>query len=155
MSTEIPTPLLYLVKRVELAVRKNLDAVLERHGLTTIQYTALTSLARHPGMTAAELARHSFVAPQTMAQLVGTLEDRGWIDRGPDPTSRRRHLLDLTAAGRTLLADLRAPVAEVEQRMVAGLGDDELAVVRSALRSFGEALEPSRPVAVRTDGIVR
>lgn len=141
MTPETPTPLLYLIKRVELAVRKRLDAVLGGHGLTTIQYTALTSLARHPGMTSAALARYSFVAPQTMAQLVGTLEERGWIDRGPDPASRRRQLLTLTAAGRTLLEDLRDSVAAVEQRMVAGMDDGDLAVVRSALRSFGTSLE--------------
>src|SRR5690606_36417011 len=119
VSAETPTPLLYLVKRVELAVRKNLDAVLEPHGLTTIQYTALTSLARHDGMTAAALARHSFVAPQTMAQLVATLESRGWLERVPDPASRRRQLLSLTEDGRRLLAELRDPVAAVEDRMIA------------------------------------
>jgi phenylacetic acid degradation operon negative regulatory protein len=142
VSTETPTPLLYLVKRVELAVRKNLDAVLEPHGLTTIQYTALTTLARHDGMTAAALARYSFVAPQTMAQLVGILEARGWVDRAPDPHSRRRQLLVLTDAGRRLLDDLRDPVAEVEARMVAGADDADLAVVRGALRGFGSSLEP-------------
>jgi DNA-binding MarR family transcriptional regulator len=141
MSTEIPTPLLYLVKRVELAVRKNLDAVLEPHGLTTIQYTALTSLARHPGMTAAALARHSFVTAQTMAQLVATLADRGWIERLPDPASRRRQVLELTASGRALLEDLRAPVAGVEQRMVADVGEPDLGTVRSALRAFAASLE--------------
>jgi phenylacetic acid degradation operon negative regulatory protein len=152
VSTDIPTPLLYLVKRVELAVRKNLDAVLEVHGLTTIQYTALTTLARHDGMTAAALARYSFVAPQTMAQLVGLLEARSWVDRIPDPESRRRQLLVLTDGGRRLLDDLREPVAEVETRMVAETDDADLAVVRSALRTFGSSLEPqTAPVAALDD----
>lgn len=154
MSTETPTPLLYQIKRVELAIRKHLDAVLETHGLTTIQYTALTSLARQPGMTVASLARHSFVAAQTMAQLVGTLADRGWIARESDPGHRRRLLVVLTPEGRDLLADLSEPVAEVERRMVAGVPDDDLAAVRSALRAFGTALElPGRPAGYdRIDG---
>jgi Transcriptional regulators len=142
VSSDAPTPLLYLVKRVELAVRKNLDVVLEAHGLTTIQYTALTTLARHDGMTAAALARYSFVAPQTVAQLVGVLEGRGWIERAPDPSSRRRQLLSLTDAGRRLLVDLREPIAAVEQRMVAGVDPADLATVHGALRAFGAALEP-------------
>lgn len=141
MSPEIPTPLLYLVKRVELAVRKHLDAVLEPHGLTTIQYTALTSLERHPGMTAAALARHSFVAAQTMAQLVATLADRGWIERRPDPASRRRQVLELTPAGQALLEDLRVPVADVEQRMLGEVEGADVAVVRAALRAFASSLE--------------
>jgi phenylacetic acid degradation operon negative regulatory protein len=92
-------------------------------------------------MTAAALARYSFVAPQTMAQLIGMLESRGWIDRRPDPQSRRRQLLTLTAAGRRLLDDLRDPVSEVEARMVAGADDADLAVVRGALRAFGTSLD--------------
>ena len=145
MSTDIPTPLLYLVKRVELAVRKNLDAVLESHGLTTIQYTALTSLERQPGMTVAALARHSFVTAQTMAQLVATLADRGWIERQRDPAYRRRLIVALTPEARTLLAELRGPVAEVEDRMVAGVAEDDLRAVRAALRTFATTLEISKP----------
>lgn len=145
MSTDTATPLLYLVKRVELAVRKHLDAVLESHGLTTIQYTALTSLERHPGMTVAALARHSFVTAQTMAQLVATLAARGWIERHPDPAYRRRLSVSLTDTGLRLLADLREPVAEVERRMVADVGAAEVRTVDAALRAFANALEVSRP----------
>ena len=133
--------LLYLVKRVELAVRKRLDAVLEAHGLTTTQYTALTALERHPAMTAAALARFTFVTAQTTGQLVATLERRGWIDRRPDPASRRQHLLSLTPAGQRLLDELREPVAEVEQRMAERLAPAEVVRVRDALRAFRAALE--------------
>lgn len=133
--------LLYLIKRVELAVRKRLDAVLEEHGLTTIQYTALTALERHPDMTAAALARHSFVTAQTIAQLVRTLEERGWVVRHPDPGSRRQHLLALTPAGSRLLAELRDPVAEIERRMTTELSAAEIAAVGAAMREFRAALE--------------
>lgn len=141
VSDDAATPLLYVIKRVELAVRKNLDDVLEPHGLTTIQYTALTSLERHPNMTAAALARHSFVTAQTMGQLVRVLEERGWIERHADPAYVRRHLLALTPHGRRLLAELRDPVGEVERRMVAGVSVPDLTAARAALRSFQASLE--------------
>ena len=53
--------LLYMVKRVELAVRSHLDQLLKPAGLTALQYTALTVLERHDHQSAAQLARHSFV----------------------------------------------------------------------------------------------
>ncbi len=142
MATDGQASLLYLIKRVELAVRKHLDVALEAHGVTTVQYTALTVLERHPEMTAAALARFTFVTAQTIAQLVRTLVERGWVDRHPDPGSRRQHLLSLTADGQRLLHELRAPVSEVEQRMTAGFDASELATVRDAMRSFRAALEP-------------
>jgi len=111
--------LLYLIKRLELAVRKRLDAVVAPAGLTVVQYTALTALERHPGMTAAALARHSFVAAQTTAELVRGLEARGLIVREPDPASRRQTPISLTEAGRSLLDGLREPVAAIERSMLA------------------------------------
>ncbi len=41
--------LLYLVKQLELAVRARMDEVVGGEGLTPVQYTALTVLARRPG----------------------------------------------------------------------------------------------------------
>ena len=79
MSSAAPSPapgherdvtLLYLIKQVELAVRQALDDVVATADLTTLQYTALTVLERHPGITSAELARNSFVRAQSMAEMV-------------------------------------------------------------------------------------
>lgn len=140
--------LLYLLKRVEMAARKRLDAVVEAAGITAVQYSALTSLERQPGLTAAALARHSFVTAQTTAQLVHGLEGRGLIAREPDPQSRRQVLLHLTADGMRLLDDLRGPVADIQDQMTSGLTADELARVRRGLESFRAAVEPDRPTPV-------
>ena len=45
--------------------------------------------------------------PQSMAQTVQDLEADGLISRRPDPTDRRRTLLELTDTGRAVLADDR------------------------------------------------
>src|SRR5689334_14560427 len=50
-GTKAAPSLLYLVKRTELAVRARLDEVLKPSGLTALQYTALTVLERHDGLT--------------------------------------------------------------------------------------------------------
>jgi len=133
---------LYLLKRVELAAKKRLEEVLEPYGITAAQYAALTSLERHPGLTAAALARHSFVTAQTTAQLVRGLESRGLIAREPDPKSKRQVLLALAPAGLALLDETRAPVQAIERRMTAGIDAEQLAHARSALESFRVAVEP-------------
>ena len=137
--------LLYLIKQVELAVRSSLDEVTSTRGLTSLQYTALTVLERHPGLTSAALARNSFVRAQSMAQMITALEAAGLIARKRDPLSRRQYLLSLTPRGTQVLDDLRDEVAAVETRMVSGLADHETATLRHALRSCRLALGGREP----------
>ncbi|GIF17825.1 DNA-binding MarR family transcriptional regulator [Actinoplanes tereljensis] len=129
--------LLYLVKQVELAVRARLEELVRPTGITALQYTALTVLERHDGISAAQLARGSFVTAQSMADMVRALETRGLIERRRNPANRRELLLHLTAAGRELLAACAEPVRELEARMIRDLDPAEL---RRALTTAREAL---------------
>src|ERR1700760_315302 len=112
---------LYLVKRVELAVRARIEEIVRPAGLTTNQYTALTVLERHDDMSSAQLARNSFVTAQSMADVITALEGRGLIERHRDQADRRRLVVALTSSGRELLDDYRDQVGALEERMLAGL----------------------------------
>lgn len=127
--------LLYLIKQVELAVRARLDDIVRPGGMTALQYTALTVLERHVDMSSAQLARHSFVTAQSMADLIGALEARGLIERHRDRTDRRRLVVALTTEGHALLDRYREEVAALEASMVAGLSPDEVATLRRALNT--------------------
>ncbi|MFF8610486.1 MarR family winged helix-turn-helix transcriptional regulator [Streptomyces sp. NPDC015346] len=132
--------LLYLVKRTELVVRARLDELLKPAGITALQYTALTVLERHDGVSAAQLARDSFVTAQSMADMVRTLEKRGLISREPNPRNRRERLILLTEAGRRLLAEYAEPARRLEERMVGDLGAEEVDQFRSALNRAWRSL---------------
>ncbi len=133
-------PLLYLIKQVELAVRQRLDEVAGAQDLTAVQYTALTVLERHPGMTSAELARNSFVRAQTMAEMVTYLVDLGLVERERDSANRRQYLLSLTRKGQTVVDRLRAPVAAIEKEMVQGLDRTDVTALRGYLMSCRRSL---------------
>lgn len=140
-SPTYPAPsLLYAVKQVELAVRSHLDDLLRPSGVTALQYTALTVLERGEDVTAAQLARNSFVTTQSMSDLVAALERRDLISRERDVTDRRRVTLSLTPAGRRLLSDQAEPVAALEARMVAGLSAEDVTTFRRALNASRAAL---------------
>jgi DNA-binding MarR family transcriptional regulator len=135
-----PPTLLYLMKQVELAVRARLDELMRPAGLTALQYTALTVLERHPDLTSARLARHSFVTAQTMSDMVTALRDRGLIERHRDPADRRRLALALTARGHELLEEYRPAVSGLEAEMLSGLTATEAAGLRQAILACREAL---------------
>lgn len=141
VSRQRPRPsLLYAVKQVELIVRAHLDDLLRDSGVTALQYTALTVLARREGLTSAELARNSFVTPQAMADLVNSLERGGFIVRRRNPDNRRQLLISLTADGHALLARFDDPVTGLEARMLQGFDDADRERFRDYLNRARSAL---------------
>ncbi|MFE9450933.1 MarR family winged helix-turn-helix transcriptional regulator [Streptomyces sp. NPDC006739] len=140
VGTRTLPSLLYMVKQVELVVRSHLDELVRPAGITALQYTALTVLERHDGLSAAQLARDSFVTAQSMADLVRSLETRGLVRRERNPRNRRVLLILLTDTGRELLARFAGPVRELEERMVSGLTGPQEEQFRQALAKAWHAL---------------
>ncbi|RPE46251.1 DNA-binding MarR family transcriptional regulator [Streptomyces sp. Ag109_O5-1] len=140
VGTKTRPSLLYMVKQVELVVRSHLDELVRPAGITALQYTALTVLERHDGLSAAQLARDSFVTAQSMADLVRSLESRGLIRRERNSRNRRELLILLTDAGRELLAGVAGPVRELEERMVRELTAHQEEQFRQALSKAWHAL---------------
>jgi DNA-binding MarR family transcriptional regulator len=66
---------------------------------------ALGVLLHHGVMRLSELSDHLHIAPRSTTEVVDALEDRGFIERRPDPDDRRATLVALTPEG------LRAGVA--------------------------------------------
>jgi DNA-binding MarR family transcriptional regulator len=143
--TSAEPSLLYVVKQVELAVRSRLDGMFRPVGLTALQYTALTVLERQPNLTSAQLARRSFVTPQTMADMVNTLQERGYLDRERDADDRRRLVLSLTTQGRRLLGRYRSRVIALEAEMLAGLTKSQAAELRRSMLACRTALAGHPP----------
>lgn len=131
----------YLVKRVQQGVRAALDAALRPHGVGMAQYAVLAALEQEPGLSNAELARRSFVTPQSMNQILAGLEERGLVERRPHATHGRVLQAQLSAEGRRMAARCHDAAAGVHERMLAGLSPAERASLRAWLRHCAEALE--------------
>ena len=137
MTSTAPS-LLYLVKQLELSVRARLTDLVRPAGVTALQYTALTVLERHDGLSTAQLARNSFVTAQAMADMVGVLETRGMVRRERNPGNRREMLIYLTGEGITLLKELAEPVRRLEEEMTRDLDAVQL---RQSLGAAWQALD--------------
>lgn len=137
--------LLYLIKQVELAVRQALDDVVATADLTTLQYTALTVLERHPGITSAELARNSFVRAQSMAEMVSYLLERGLVTRERDERNRKQYLLSLTRDGQRVLDGLYDAVADIESTMLEGFDVGQTEILRTYLVRCRHSLSGNAP----------
>ena len=130
----------YELKRVQHALRLEMDAVLKELGATTPQYAALSWLAEEPGISNAGLARRSFVTPQTMNQILTRLETAGFVERRTHPEHGRVLQAYLTEEGEKLRRECAERVDVVEERMVAGLSEEERLGLLESLRRCSEAL---------------
>lgn len=142
-SARGPSPL-YAAKRLELVIRARLDEMLRGSGVTTLQYTALTVLEHRDGVSAAQLARDSFVTPQSMADMLRALEQRDLISRAANPLSRRELLVHLTPAGRILLAQHAAAADAIATQMTEGFDEAEKAAFHTSLALAWENLSGDR-----------
>jgi DNA-binding MarR family transcriptional regulator len=123
----------YLLKRAQAALRTRMDAVLDRRGLTTPQYSVLSTLERAPGSSNAELARLSFVTPQTMMRILDNLESLGFIVREPHASHGRILVTSLTALGRKTVAACHGEINEIEEQMLDGLTTRERGALQELL----------------------
>lgn len=124
---------IYLVKQLELAIRSFMEEALRPYGLTSFQYTALTVLQHRGGLSSAQLARRSFVRPQTMHEMVRALEERGLIERTHAPGNRRIMETRLTGRGEELLAACAPRVQELEDRLLLDIPEERRSAFRQGL----------------------
>ncbi len=68
--------------------------------LTPSQTAVLTRLWKEGASSGSALAGAERVRPQSMATIVAALDQRGLIERTPDPEDGRRQVVSLTEAGR-------------------------------------------------------
>jgi DNA-binding MarR family transcriptional regulator len=94
----------------------------------------LGRLDREGPLTTAALAAAEKMRPQSMGQTIAELEAQGFVSRRPDAHDGRRKLLELTAAGREVLADdRRRRVGWLAEAIDAELTGEERDVLRRAV----------------------
>jgi DNA-binding MarR family transcriptional regulator len=81
-------------------LRRRLRSLAIDEGLTPSQTAVLTRLWKDGASSASELAGAEGVRPQSMATIVAALEQRGLVERTPDPEDGRRQVVSLTGQGR-------------------------------------------------------
>ncbi len=129
----LPPRTTYLVKQLELVIRAEMDAIAGDFGVTSLQYTALSVLARHPGLSAAQMAHRSFVSPQAGNEMVKILERKGLITRTPDAYNRHIKRISLTASGRAVLSQCDGLIDQLEARMLDALAPADVETLRKVL----------------------
>lgn len=85
------------------------------------------------GRRPTQLAEQMQITKQSINDLLGHLESRGYVERRPDPTDSRARLVRLTARGRQLDAAVRAQARAAEHELAHTLGERRFQEFRETL----------------------
>jgi len=85
----------------------------------------LASLADEGPASQAELGRRTAIDPSDVVAAVNELESGRFVTRQRDANDARRNVISLTAAGKKELARLDAVAADVQERFLAPLSENE------------------------------
>jgi DNA-binding MarR family transcriptional regulator len=126
----------YFVRRVQIWVFQDFIQTLKSVEIRPAQFSALVVIGANPGLSQAELAATLGIERARLARLLHRLQARNLIRRLQSDDDGRRHALQLTPQGRTLLARAKKLAARHEQRLIEKLGAEHHEILLRALRDF-------------------
>ncbi|RTE88647.1 MarR family transcriptional regulator [Bradyrhizobium sp. LVM 105] len=131
----------YLLRQAHAAVRLTMERALADLGVTSPQFAVLTMLKAYPGLSGADVARLTFLTPQTVGVIIRNLERDGAIAMTPHPVHGRIQQWTLTPRGATLLRACRERVIELEKRLARGLDMKTETAIRRWLTGIATELQ--------------
>ena len=127
---------------IRRALRKPLEAEVARGELTVPQTTVMREVVRNHGINLRDLSRAVSLAHSTVSGIVDRLENRGMVERRPDPRDGRLSCIYPTAVVEQFIKE-RLPVLS-RGPLQAALGRataEERAAIERALRRLRELLQ--------------
>jgi DNA-binding MarR family transcriptional regulator len=126
--------LAWTIVRAGHVVGRRFWSALDEVGLNPVQFGVLLQLDLSPGMSNAEIARAVLITPQSMSELMASLEAQGLVRRDSPPGRGHRVPARLTAAGRQRLRRCSEAVETVEASL--GLDPEQAAALAVALHQI-------------------
>ncbi len=124
-----------LFRELGQEVVRRVTAGLAEAGFADIRpaHTAVFQHIEGDGSRLTDLAERAQITKQSMGYLVDYLEERGYLERRPDPSDRRVALIYLTDRGWDQIRTALAIIATVEAEWTSRLGDARMEQLRASL----------------------
>jgi DNA-binding MarR family transcriptional regulator len=106
--------------------------------ITPGQYTVLALLNGSGPSTLRALAESEHVQAPSMTRIVNALADQGFVTRSANPDDGRQVRVEITGAGRKVLAEARSQRTAWLAQRVAGLSEEDRLTLSRAARIMQE-----------------
>jgi DNA-binding MarR family transcriptional regulator len=96
----------------------------------------LRAIAAAPGRSQQALSTRLGLLPSRVVAFVDDLEDRGYLERRPNPDDRRQYALYLTAEGKELMGKVSRIARQHDRAITSGLSDSQRAELHELLATL-------------------
>jgi DNA-binding MarR family transcriptional regulator len=117
-------------------------------GMHLRHLVALSYVNDHASCPQQELGDAFCMDANNVVLLLNELEHLGWATRLRDPNDRRRHLVQITPAGRKALAGAERAQAAIEDEVLAALDPHERRTLHELLMRALRSIEPADADAI-------
>jgi DNA-binding MarR family transcriptional regulator len=133
-NKSMPARTIYLIKRLETEVTSQMIKILGAYDITPSQFIVLNFVGdNETDLSSAQLSRRFLMTPQSMNEVVSTLERKTLLERKTDPKHKRILRISLTENGKAALQVCNAAMDEFEAQLLTGLKSKEVDVFRNAI----------------------
>jgi DNA-binding MarR family transcriptional regulator len=115
----------WLLSRANARSQALLSEAFAANGVRGYHVRLLAALEQFGPASQADLGRHTGIDRSDVVAALNELIDRGFAEREPDPSDRRRNIVTITGRGRRELARLDAVLGEVQDTVLAPLTPNE------------------------------
>ncbi|HLZ94585.1 MAG TPA: MarR family winged helix-turn-helix transcriptional regulator [Candidatus Dormibacteraeota bacterium] len=137
--------LISLVTQLSKALhRRSTDELL---GMRLKAYMTLGYIRDHPGTTQQELENALLLDANSVVLILNETEAAQFSIRRRDPQDRRRHIVELTAAGRRALERADKARESLEEEVLAGVSEADRERLKALLQKLLDALTMAAPRA--------
>lgn len=136
-----------LLQQVSKALHRRTSEELE--GIRLKPFLALALVSDRGSVSQQELESTLMIDANSVVLYLNELEAAGYSVRRRDPSDRRRHLVEITDAGRAAVAKAEKGRARIEDEVLAGLSPEERETLRKLLRRVLDGLLAAAPDAAK------
>jgi DNA-binding MarR family transcriptional regulator len=134
--------MLPLIEHLSRVGRRSVESCMDAECLRPRHLIALKVLGEHGPMTQHTVGLALSLDPSNVVGLLNELEERDLIVRRRDPADRRRHIVELSAAGSEQVAQSNEQLGTVEDDLFKSLSAEERSVLYGLLARAVSSLAP-------------
>ena len=130
----------FIINRTAAKLKRELQRSFEPYDVTPEQWVLLNRLWANDGIPQNQIADSTNKDQPNVTRIIDRLEEKGLVERRPDPNDRRAFGIFLTSKGRGLQDQLVSLASDLLGKALRGVSQDELSLVKILLNKIYENL---------------
>ncbi|MFD0683997.1 MarR family winged helix-turn-helix transcriptional regulator [Actinomadura fibrosa] len=115
----------WLINQASAHSHRLVSAGFTAAGARGYHFRLLAALAEYGPASQADLGRHTGIDRSDVVAALNELAAKGFVERSPDPSDRRRNIITITPAGTRHLSHLDEVLAGIQDELLAPLSAAE------------------------------